>query len=159
MRKKAEWLSQNLLEEGEKTVEFFRSLPPAIMNRELYPDGTRWRVEQIMAHFLATEIAIFELVCLILDGYPGTPENFELNRFNEKQIAELAGIPVDELIDRFLVQRQSNARMVAEFTDEQLSVEGRHPFLGIAQVEDILKLLYRHNQIHRRDIRRLMTEP
>jgi hypothetical protein len=37
-----------------------------------------------------------------------------------------------------------------------LANTGRHPFLGWVAVEDIIKMLYRHDQIHLRDLRRLL---
>jgi hypothetical protein len=38
--------------------------------------------------------------------------------------------------------------------DPDLAKLGRHPFLGITSLEDIIKMVYRHNQIHMREIRR-----
>jgi len=43
--------------------------------------------------------------------------------------------------------------MVSQFDDPDLEKSGRHPWLGMAQVEEIIKLMYRHNQIHQREIR------
>ena len=158
MESESERLSRRLIEEGEKTEEIFRSLPPGFLDKDLYADGGCWKVGQIMAHFLATEIGIFALISSILDGNPGTPEDFDLNRYNEKKITELCDLPLDVLLDRFLERRRKNALAVAGLTSNQLKTEGRHPFLGITQVEEIIKLLYRHNQIHQRDIRRLLLE-
>jgi hypothetical protein len=31
--------------------------------------------------------------------------------------------------------------------------QGRHPFLGRAPLSEIIKIIYRHNQIHLREIR------
>ena len=154
----SERLSRRLIEEGEKTGEFFRSLPPVFLDMELYTDGSHWKVGQIMAHFLATEIGIFALISSILDGNPGTPEDFDLNRYNEKKITEYFDLPLSVLIDRFLEQRLRNALALRGFTDKQLQTQGRHPYLGFTQIEEIIKLLYRHNQIHQRDIRRLLLE-
>jgi len=158
MESESERLSTRLIEEGEKTGEFFRSLPPVFLDMELYADGGRWKVGQIMAHFLATEIGIFALISSILDGNSGTPEDFDLNRYNEKRILELCDLPLTVLLDRFIEQRLGNALAVKDFSDQQLQTQGRHPYLGITRIEEIIKLLYRHNQIHQRDIRRLLLE-
>ena len=158
MEIECERLSRRLIEEGEKTGEFFRSIPPVLLDMELYADGGHWKVRQIMGHFLATEIGIFKLISSILDGNPGTPEDFNLNRYNEKKITEYHDLPLSDLLDRFLEQRLRNALAVKDFTDKQLQAQGRHPYLGITRIEEIIKLLYRHNQIHQRDIRRLLVE-
>jgi len=158
MESKSERLSRRLIEEGEKTGEFFRFLPLDFLDMELYTDGGHWKVGQIMAHFLATEIGIFALITSILDGNPGTPEDFELNRYNEKKVTEFCDLPLSVLLDGFIEQRLRNALAVKVFTDEQLQTQGRHPYLGFTRIEEIIKLLYRHNQIHQRDIRRLLLE-
>ncbi len=158
MESESERLSRRLIEEGEKTGEFFRSLSPGLLDMELYTDGGRWTVGQIMAHFLVTEIGIFALISSILDGNPGTPEDFDLNRYNEKKISEFCDLPLSVLLDRFIEQRLRSALAVKVFTDKQLQTQGRHPYLGFTRIEEIIKLLYRHNQIHQRDIRRLLLE-
>jgi hypothetical protein len=48
--------------------------------------------------------------------------------------------------------------MVAEMDNNDLEIQGRHPFLGVAPLSDIIKLIYRHNQIHIREIRKTLTE-
>ena len=158
MESESERLSRRLIEEGEKTGEFFRSLPPGFLDMELYTDGGHWKVGQIMAHFLATEIGIFALISSILDGNPGTPEDFDLDRYNEKKVSEFFDLPLSVLLGRFIEQRHKNALAVKIFTDKQLKTQGRHPYLGFTRIEEIIKLLYRHNQIHQRDIRRLLLE-
>jgi hypothetical protein len=35
---------------------------------------------------------------------------------------------------------------------------GRNPFLGEVPLVEIVKLIYRHNQIHLRDLKRLLKE-
>lgn len=157
MTSKTERLSIRLVDEGSKSVRFFQSLPSDSLERELYVDGGRWKIGQIPAHFLATEVGIFKLISSIIEGNPGTPENFDIDRYNEEKVSEFRNLPFEDLLDRFYKQRQSNAKAIESFSDDQLSTKGRHPFLGVTQVEDIVKLLYRHNQIHQRDIRRMLA--
>ncbi len=38
--------------------------------------------------------------------------------------------------------------MVASISQADLTEEGRHPYLGVAPLTDMIKLIYRHNQIH-----------
>lgn len=151
-------LSRRLIEEGEKTERFFQLIPPEILGRQLYTDGGQWEVGQLMAHFLATEIGITVLIRSILDGNPGTPEDFDIDRYNEKKISELRGLPLAELIERFHAARQRSAELVSTLNEEQLNMSGRHPYLGMIHVKAIVQLLYRHNQLHQRDIRHLQVD-
>lgn len=151
-------LARRLIEEGEKSESFFQLLPPEILDKQLYTDGGHWKVGMLMAHFLATEIGIEALIRSILDGNRGSPEDFDIDLYNEKKISELRDLPLVDLTDRFHAARQRSAELVSNLTEEQLKLVGRHPYLGITPIEDIVKLLYRHTQIHQRDIRRLLAD-
>ena len=61
------------------------------------------------------------------------------------------------LLAQYEELRRSNANLVSRMQPEDLARVGRHPFLGVASLEEIIKLLYRHNQIHQRDIRRALS--
>ena len=42
--------------------------------------------------------------------------------------------------------------MVAAFSDDDLDRQGNHPLLGQMPLEDFVKLIYRHNKMHMRDV-------
>ena len=49
-----------------------------------------------------------------------------------------------------------NAEMTAyviSLSDADLQKAGRHAFLGITTLAEMIKMVYRHNQIHYRDLR------
>jgi hypothetical protein len=92
----------------------------------------------------------------ILAGGEGAPEDFSIDRFNNSQVAKMAAMSWEELSEAFRAARADMAALVLSLADEQLELRGRHPFLGVASVEDILQLLYRHNMLHVRDIRRTL---
>jgi DinB superfamily len=147
-------LVDRLLEEGEKTRQFFEAVPAVDWDLQVYSDGGQWRIRQILAHFVAAEASIQRLLKNILDGGEGTPLDFDLNHFNESRVSRLEGTPPSELLSEFYLLRQQTAQLVAGINPEDLARTGRHPFLGVASLEEIIKLMYRHNQIHQRDIRK-----
>lgn len=147
-------LVERLLDEGEKTCHFFEAIPAVDWDIQVYSDGGQWRIRQILAHFVATEASLQKLVKNILDGGEGAPQDFDLNRFNESRVSRLEGTPPSELLASFYELRQQTVQLVAQIPPEDLLRTGRHPFLGVASLEEIIKLMYRHNQIHQRDIRK-----
>lgn len=147
-------LVDRLLEEGEKTRQFFEAMPAANWEQQVYSDGGQWRIRQILAHFVAAEGSLQKLIENILDGGEGTPTDFDLNRFNESRVHRLEGVSPQELLSQFIELRRQTAGMVARISPDDLVRTGRHPFLGVASLEEIIKLMYRHNQIHQREIRR-----
>jgi hypothetical protein len=152
----SEHLADRLRHEGQKTLEFFGDLTPEQWDLAVYTDGASWAVHQVMAHFVATEIGIALLVKNILAGGPGSPEDFNLNEYNERRVAKLTDLSAAELMRRFAENREASAKLVAGMTQADLQRAGRHPFLGVAPLEGIIKMMYRHNQIHQREIRKIL---
>jgi hypothetical protein len=62
----------------------------------------------------------------------------------------------DELLKQFVDVRANTVKWVSGLSDEDLTIEGRHPFMGQTQLVEMLKMLYLHNQIHFRDFRKLV---
>jgi len=62
------------------------------------------------------------------------------------------------LLENFKDIRRQMVELVASLTDEDLKKEGRHPFLGPTTLTEMIKMVYRHNQIHFRDMRKIIIE-
>jgi uncharacterized damage-inducible protein DinB len=158
MTETIERLVERLRSEGQKTEEFFRSLTGSQLDRQLYADGSRWTVRQLLAHFVTAETGFLKLIENILAGGSGAAQDFDIDAYNEKYVSRLKDAALDDLLAQFARQRLTSIHLVEKMQPEDLEKTGRHPFLGVAPVEDILKLLYRHNQIHQRDVRKLLAE-
>lgn len=147
-------LVDRLLAEGEKTHRFFKAIPESGWDLQVYSEGGQWSICQILAHFVVTEASIQKLIKNILDGGEGASPDFDINRYNESHVNRLEGTLPPELLQQFMELRHQTAQMVTQINPDDLKRSGRHPFLGIASIEEIIKLMYRHNQIHQRDIRK-----
>jgi hypothetical protein len=153
-----ERLANRLADEGLRSQQFFGALSPAQWERALYTDGMQWTVRQVFAHFVITEVGIRSLMANILTGGDGAPQDFDLNAFNERQVTKWGVIPPDDLLARFGSERQATVEWVRGLAPGDLLKTGRHPWLGVAPLEEMIQLMYRHNQIHQRDIRKLFAE-
>ena len=150
-----EQLSRRMLEEGKKTLAFFCNLPESQRDLTVYSDGSQWNIQQVLAHFVDAEHSFTSLIENVLQGGSGAPEDFNINTYNERHVARMQDISFDELVRQFQQFRERNVEIVSRVSLEDLERQGRHPFLGTASLSDMIKLIYRHNQIHLRDIRRL----
>ena len=151
-------LFDRLISEGEKTITFFKSISPHQWDIEVYTDGSHWHVRQVLAHIAMSEHSLCRLVEDIASGGPGTSLNFSLNEYNERKVSQVQEKQPDELIDLFWLNRLRTAQVTAALTPEDLARTGRHPYLGVAKLSDIIKIIYRHNQIHIRDLRKILTQ-
>lgn len=153
-----ERLVERLTTEGQKTLDFFRALTPELWDLQVYTSGSQWNVRQVLAHFVSAEAAFNLLMEDILQGGSGAPEGFDIDGFNEQDVTRLNSSSPSALLDQFTAQRHRSTQRVAHMCIEDLHKVGRHPFLGEAPLEEIIKLLYRHNQIHQRDVRKLLSQ-
>lgn len=153
-----ERLAERLNLEGQKTVDFFCRFTPDQLEQIIYSDGSSWSVRQVLAHLVSSEKAFGDLIVDILDGGLGAPEGFDIHQFNQGEVAGMDGENREDLLRQFEEQRELNVKRISRIHSEDLNRLGRHPYLGIVALEEIVKLLYRHNQIHQRDVRRLVSD-
>jgi hypothetical protein len=152
------FLSERMRQEGQKTLAFFQDLPLEAWDAQVYTEGTCWTVHKILAHFVASETGFGLLMRSVMQGGEGSPEGLNIDDYNEEWVTKLEGLPQAELLKRFQEARQANADLVSSLGGADLERTGRHPFLGIAPMADIIKLVYRHNAIHMRDIRQHLAQ-
>jgi hypothetical protein len=152
----AVFLSERLFKEGQRTIEFFRALKSDQWDRIVYTSGPQWSARDVLAHFVSSEDGYRLLVEDILTGGRGASEDFDIDEYNDEKLAGLDGFSRVALMERFVELRQRTVDLVAGLEQDDLGRSGRHPFLGVAPLADIIKLIYRHNQIHQRDLRKVL---
>ena len=149
-------LIERLTTEGERTRSFFSSVPEESWLEKIYSDGDEWTIQEILTHIVQAEDAIQRLILGILAGGEGTPNRFDLDAYNQRKVTESHGRSTSDLIDLFTERRGKTIKLVAGMSGSDLTRIGRHPFLEMAPVRDMIKLMYRHTQLHQRDIRRYL---
>jgi hypothetical protein len=82
----------------------------------------------------------------------------DIDEFNEREVGGMADRTIGDLLPEFERLRIETVDLVRGMREADLSREGRHPFFGRSSLEKLLKLVYRHNMIHLRDIRRVFKE-
>ena len=141
----------------EDSIVFFRSLSPDELGIQVYQDGAKWTVKQVLAHFVTIEGTMQWLFKDILAGGPGSPEDFDVDRFNRSQPKKLDGLSMDELITQFKSVRQETISIVKAMSDADFDREGRHAFHGHGKLERFSRWTYEHVQIHLDDIQKTRT--
>lgn len=150
------FLAERLKAEGEKLYTIFRNLTETQWQLEVYTEGTTWTIRNVLAHFVTSERGFLKLFTNILEGGIGSAEDFSIDRYNARQQEKTQDLTPDTLIEQFKSVRAQMVAWVTDLTEEDIRVEGRHPFLGLVPLADMIKMVYRHNQIHLRDIRRVL---
>lgn len=147
-------IQKRLRDEGDKLLALFEALTPEQWAVVIYTDGMNWTIKDLLAHQVSAEREFQYYGRDILNGGAGAPEDFSINNFNNTAVAALTDRTAADLLADFRAARQDSIDFVAAIDDAHFARQGRHPFFGMMTIEEMFKLIYRHNMMHARDIRR-----
>jgi hypothetical protein len=150
------WLARRLKKEGEKVVAYFSALTDEQWQTKVYTEGETWTIRNVLAHFVTSERGLLKLFERIRQGGPGAADDFSIDRYNASQQQKTRNLTSQELLEQYVEVRANAVEWVSGLSEEELVMEGRHPFLGQVQLVEMIKMLYLHNQIHFRDFRKLV---
>lgn len=151
------FLAAYLKTEGEKTTAFFASLTESQWQASVFTEGATWIVRNVLAHLLIAEASLPAMFANIRDGLPGMPEGFNFDASNAEQSQRAAALSPQELLEQYKIVRAKTIAFVTTLSADDLEKRGRHPFMGTTTLADMIKGVCIHNQIHLRDLRRILS--
>lgn len=149
-------LAEKLKTEGDKFVGIFSALTDDQWQAEVYTEGEMWTVRNVLSHFVTSERGLVKLFEAIRQGGVGATDDFSIDRYNSSQQAKTRDLTPVELLEQYKEVRADSANWVSGLKDEELEIKGRHPFLGETVLREMIKMLYLHNQIHYRDLKKVI---
>ena len=151
-------LADKLSKEGERLSGFFEGLTDRQWMVEVYTEGAVWTIRNLLAHLMTAERAFIKLFENVVEGGIGVTEDFVIDRYNASQQEKTKGLTPVELLDQYKSVRAEMIKFVSGLGDSDLEKIGRHPFLGSTTMREMIKMVYLHNQIHYRDIRKVLRD-
>ncbi len=151
-------LAQKLKSEGEKFAAFFSGLTDDQWKIIVYAEGSVWTTRNILAHLMTAERGFVKLFESIRLGGSGVPYDFVIDRYNASQQEKTKDLSPRELLEQYKAIRAEMTAWVSGISDPDLDKTGRHPFLGITTLREMVKMIYIHNQTHYRDLRRVLKD-
>lgn len=149
-------LAQKLTSEGERLAAFFESLDEQQWKTEVYTEGSIWTIRNILAHLVTAERAFVKLFAAVREGGPGVSEDFSIDRYNARQQEKSSGLSAQELLAQYRAVRAEMVTFVSGLDDTELEKIGRHPYLQKTSLREMIKMVYLHNQIHYRDLKKVL---
>jgi hypothetical protein len=146
-------LAARLAAEGRAVQEFFQTLDLHAWSSPVYHEGDVWQVRQMLAHFTASERGFQTLIQDVSEGGPGAAEDFDIQAFNHLVVTDTIARDPLVLLAQFAMVRERTVAIVSSLREEQLDMTGRHPYLGIVPLGDMIRAIYHHNNLHLRDVR------
>ena len=146
-------LAGRLRDEGARVVDFFNHLSEEQWEVRIFPQDSDWNFHHLLSHFVSSEIGRKELILNVLAGGEGAPPDFEIDTFNKMEVERLSGKSNSYLLQLFTQERSNLAKLVSVMDMKDLERVGNDPYLGNAPIHVMIKLTYRHLQIHIREAR------
>jgi len=150
---------ESLRSGAEETVRLYTSLTPQQLQMSVYSEEVHWTVRQVLAHLVSIEKTMHWLFRNIRDGGPGSPEDFDVARFNRTQPQKLDHLSLPELVQQFRAVREETIAIVTKMTAADFDREGRHVFLGHDRLERFIRWAYEHARLHEDDVRQALVQP
>jgi uncharacterized damage-inducible protein DinB len=149
-------LAEKLKSEGDKFVAIFSELTDDQWQIEVYTEGATWTIRNVLSHFVTSERGLLKLFERIRQGGEGASEDFSIDRYNASQQEKTKDLSPQELLDEYKSVRSESIAWALSLSESDLEMQGRHPFLGMTTLREMIKMLYLHNQIHYRDMKKAL---
>ena len=149
-------LADKLTSEGERFATFFADLTDAQWQADVYTEGTTWSVRNVLSHFVTSERGLVKLFEESRHGGAGIADDFSIDRYNARQQEKTHELTPPELLEQYKSVRAESVKWVLGLQESDLEITGRHPFLGPTTIREMIKMLYLHNQLHYRDLKKAL---
>ena len=149
-------LAEKLKSEGAKVVSIFGGLKDDQWNTEVYTEGATWTIRNVLSHFVTSERGLLKLFERIRQTGEGASEDFSIDRYNAAMQARTQEFTPQELLEQYKTSRAESVAWVSSLTKDDLEKQGRHPFLGVTTIREMIKMLYIHNLTHYRDMKKVL---
>ena len=149
-------LADKLKSEGEKFFALFAGLDDNQWSAKVYTEGETWTIRNVLAHFVTSERGLVKLFEQIRLGGAGASDDFSIDRYNASQQEKTKDLPPQELLEQYKEVRDTSIAWTLSLSELDLEKQGKHPFLGMTSLREMIKMLYLHNQIHYRDMKKVL---
>ena len=151
-------LAEKLKSEGEKIVGIFMALSEDQWQMEVYTEGATWTVRNVLSHFVTSERGLLKLFEQIRQGGAGAADDFSIDRYNAAMQERTKTATPQELLEQYKAMRANAIQWVVGLKESELEIAGRHPFLGQTVIREMIKMLYIHNRLHYRDMKKALKD-
>ena len=149
-------LADKLKTEGEKFARIFSELTDDQWQTEVYTEGETWTIRNVLSHFVTSERGLVQLFERIRLTGEGAADDFSIDRYNTSQQQKTKDMSSQELLEQYQAVRADSVAWTLSLSETDLEKQGRHPFLGKTTLREMIKMLYLHNQIHYRDMKKVL---
>jgi len=149
-------LADKLRSEGEKFAALFAGLADDQWQAKVYTEGETWTLRNVLSHFVTSERGLVKLFEQIRLGGLGSADDFSIDRYNAAQQQKTKDLSAQALLEQYQAVRADSIAWTLSLSELDLEKQGKHPFLGMTSIREMVKMLYIHNMTHYRDMKKIL---
>lgn len=111
-----------------------------------------WTARDILTHVAVSESGNLVRMRRILEGNSALPADWDLNRYNNRQVEKRRGMAVADLVAALSQSREEALAFLDGLTAEQLDTRGWHGSGRELSLAEIFVVMANHERGHARDI-------
>ena len=112
-----------------------------------------WTARDVLIHLVVSEPGNLTRMTRILEGRGELPPDWDLNRYNNRQVEKQRGASVGDLVGRLRKSRAELLVFLDGLSEDQLDVRGWHASGRELSLAEIFRVMANHERGHAADIR------
>jgi hypothetical protein len=124
------------------------SLQPEDWERKVQGDDGQWTVKQVMLHLATSESGQIGTGRAMIAEKPTVPDDFDLNRYNNRQVEKNAAKTPPEILFGMAESRQKLLAFMAEVSAADMVKRGNHARGDVISLEQLFFRIGEHEAEH-----------
>ncbi len=149
-------IHDHLLHTREELLEVIGQMQPADWDRPVQSVEGGWTVKQMLLHIATAENGQINTGKAIIAGQPTVPDDFDLNRYNRRQIEKNQAKQPPEILFSMAESRQKLLALLDEVSAEDLDKRGKHGRGDVVSLEQLFYRVGEHEAEHTAEIKRVL---
>jgi uncharacterized damage-inducible protein DinB len=150
-------LHDHLIHTREHLLELIGQLQADDWDKPVQSTEGGWTVKQALLHVATSERGQIALARAIADGQSTVPDDFDLNRYNRRQVEKNQDKQPAEMLFSMAESRQKLLAFLDEVPDEALDKRGKHGRGDVISLEDLFRRIGDHEADHAAEIKRALA--
>ncbi len=141
-------LHDHLIRTREELLELVGQLQSSDWDRPVQSSDGGWTVKQMMLHIYTSEVGQTATAKAIAADQPTVPDDFDLNRYNNRQVEKNKDKQPPEILFGLAESRQKLLAFLEEVPEEALDKRGRHGRGDVISLEQLFNRVGEHEAEH-----------
>jgi hypothetical protein len=142
----------------EELLDVIGRLTPTDWEKPVQAEGAHWTVRQVVLHLATAETGQINTGKAIAAGQPTIPNDFDLNRYNNRQVEKNKDKQPPEILFSLAESRQKLFAFIDQVAEADLDKRGKHARGDVLSLEQLFYRIGEHEAEHAAIITAALSE-